>query len=134
MGKTASGLIDTYTAAFAAGDLAALEGCFQENAAIIGTQDGLFVTADRFVYLGFLGGMGIGTSRTGKSAVQKVWENRLGSIAVACLVEELAGARTIAYATMPQTADGWKLISKSFVAQDAPETAALPADRSIKRQ
>lgn len=133
MGNTTAGLIDTYTTAFTTGDLAALEGCFHKDAAIIGTQDGLFVTADRSVYVGFLGGMGLGTSRTGKATVQKVWENRQGRIAVVCLVEELAGARTIAYATMLQTADGWKLISKSFVAQDAPETAALTADGSINR-
>lgn len=119
MGKTAEELIDVYTAAFMTGDLAALKDCFHKDATIIGTQDGLFVTADRSVYTGFLARMGVGKSMAGRPVVYKIWENQHGKIAVSCLVEELAGARTVAYATMLQTADGWKLISKSFVAQEA---------------
>lgn len=134
MGKTASDLIDRYVSALRAGDLAALESCFHKDAAIIGTQDGLFVTADRSVFMGFLRGVGLDRHTLDRPYVQKIWENRQGKIGVACLLEQFAGAKTLVYATMLQTAEGWKFISRSFVAHDPDEFPEVNSAAPVKLQ
>lgn len=105
MSRTVGELIDTYVAALTTGDLTTLKGCFHKDAAIIGTQDGLFVTADRSVYVGFLGETGLGKPVTHTPCVHRIWENSQGKIAVACFVEQFSGAITVVYATMLQTAE-----------------------------
>lgn len=116
MHKTPQSLVSSYCAAFSVGDLATIERCFHKDASIIGTQDGLFVTANRATYLTFLRGMGLARPTAEDREVQAAWEERQGRIATVCLIETLVGSKTVAHLSMLKTSEGWKFISKSFIA------------------
>lgn len=101
----------------------ALKECFHNEASIVGTHYGILVSANRSTYVEFLSAMGVGQLLAGRSCVSRVWNEIQGEIAVACLIEELAGSTILAYATMIATLEGWKFISKSFHAYEMGETA-----------
>lgn len=86
---------------------------FQDRAAVFGFEDGLFVTADRQTYMGFVRRMG---------SHQKVrrnveWRQLKGRIASACIVENNGPSKRVSFMTMLLFETGWKIISLTFDAR-----------------
>lgn len=134
MKQSPTELIQSYTNAFDSGDLQALTRCFHDEASIVGTHYGILVSANRSMYIEFLGAMGVGQLLAGRSCVNRVWNEIQGEIAVACLIEELAGCTILAYATMIATLEGWKFISKSFHAYEEGQTPNISYQRRIRSE
>ena len=134
MTDTIKELIQAYVTAFAIGDTATLERCFHKDATIVGKQDGVFIATDRATFLSFLKNLGLGQATTGRCQVEPIWEDRQGSLAVACIVEKVLDSKVLCYQTMIKTDEGWKFLSRSFLGYDGDPSSNTTPWSQISRQ
>lgn len=86
-----------------------------DRAAVIGFEDGLFVTADRQTYMGYVRLM-----RNHQKVSRKVeWRHLNGRVASACVVETSESSKRVSFLSMLHFETGWKIISQTFEARTA---------------
>jgi ketosteroid isomerase-like protein len=124
MNSTPRELIRTYTEAFQAGNIEVIAQCFHDDAAIVGSQDGLFIATNRATFLRFWRDMGLAQANSKPRKIEPVWEEQHGNLACACVTESFSGSRILCYLTMIKTEGGWKFISRSFVGHEVEEPPA----------
>lgn len=114
MNDTPQDLVTTYHNAVLTGNVLNLERCFHKDAAIIGVQDGLFVSADRSTFLRFFVSQMERYASPEWRTVNTQWIEQRERLAIACFVERISETRSLSYHTMLMTEEGWKFITKSF--------------------
>lgn len=82
------------------------------GAALFGFEDGLFVRADRQIYLNFVRRM-----RNQQQITREVeWRQLNGRIGSACIVESNGPNKRVSYMTLMHFDTGWKIVSQTFEA------------------
>lgn len=86
---------------------------FHDRAAVFGFEDGLFVTADRLTYMGYVRLM-----RNHQKVRRNVeWRQLNGRIASACIAATDGPSKRFSFLTMLHFETGWKIISLTFEAR-----------------